>query len=208
MNSFVDNLIKREWLKTPHIIEAFKKIKRHDFMTNDMKEMANLNQPLSIGYGQTISQPLVVAFMLELLQPQKGEKVLDVGAGSGWTTALLSEIVGKSGKVIAIEAILDLKEFGEANVDKYGFVKNNIAKFIYGDGRLGYKDFAPYNKILCSAAAQKEIPSAWRAQLKTGGRIAAPIDNSIWLFVKKSDKKFESTEYPGFAFVPLVDKIK
>lgn len=207
MNSFLDNLIEREWLKTPHIIEAFKKIKRADFMTKDMKEMAGLNQPLSIGFGQTISQPLVVAFMLELLQPQKGEKILDIGSGSGWTTALLSQIVGKTGKVIAIEAILDLKEFGEANADKYGFVKNGIAQFIYGDGRLGYKDLAPYDKILCSAAARKEIPSAWREQLKVGGRIAAPIDNSIWLFVKKSDKKFESTEHPGFAFVPLVDEI-
>lgn len=208
MDNFIDNLIERGWLKTPHIIEAFKKIKRADFMTNDMKEMAGLNQPLSIGYGQTISQPLVVAFMLELLKPKKGEKILDIGSGSGWTTALLSEIVGKTGKVVAIEAILDLKEFGEANTDKYGFVKNNIAQFIYADGRAGYKALAPYDKILCSAAAQKEIPSAWREQLKIEGSIAAPIDSSIWLFVKKSDKKFESTEYPGFAFVPLVDDTK
>jgi len=208
MDNLIEDLIKRGWLKTPHIIEAFKKIKRADFMTNDMKEMAGLNQPLSIGFGQTISQPLVVAFMLELLQPQKGEKILDIGSGSGWTTALLSEIVGKTGKVIAIEAILDLKEFGEANAGKYGFVKNGIAQFIYADGRAGHKAEEPYDKILCSAAAQKEIPSAWREQLKIEGRIAAPIDNSIWLFVKKSDKKFESTEYPGFAFVPLVDEIK
>lgn len=208
MDDFVDNLIERGWLKTPHIIKAFKRIKRADFMTNDMKEMANLNQPLSIGFGQTISQPLVVGFMFELLQPQKGEKILDVGAGSGWTTALLSEIVGKTGKVVAIEAILDLKEFGEANVDKYGFVKNGIAQFIYADGRAGYKDLSPYDKILSSAAAQRKIPSAWREQLKVTGRIAAPIDDSIWLFVKKSDKKFESTEYPGFSFVPLVDKTK
>lgn len=208
MDNFIDNLIERDWLKTPHIIEAFKRIKRSDFMTNDMKEMAGLNQPLSIGYGQTISQPLVVAFMLELLQPKKGEKILDIGSGSGWTTALLSEIVGKTGKVVAIEAILDLKEFGEANADKYNFVKNGIAQFIYGDGRAGFKEKEPYDKILCSAAAQKEIPTQWRTQLKVEGRIAAPIDNSIWLFVKKSDKKFESTEYPGFAFVPLVDKMK
>ena len=91
--NLVDSLIREGWLKTPRIIEAFRKVKRIDFLPEDMKDLAELNEALPIGSGQTISQPLVVAFMLELLQPQKREKILDIGSGSGWTSALLAYIV-------------------------------------------------------------------------------------------------------------------
>ena len=114
-----DNLIKEGWLKTPRIIEVFKKIKRVDFLPQNMKDLAEVNEAMSIGHRQTISQPLVVTFILELLQPKEGEKILDVGSGSGWTFSLLAEIVGEKGKVIAIELISELKEFGERNTIKY-----------------------------------------------------------------------------------------
>jgi len=111
------------WLKTPQIIEAFSQIKREDFVLAEDKDQAYLNDVLPLGFGQTISQPLVVAFMLELLQPSPGEKILDVGSGSGWTTALFSYLVKPKGKVIALEIIKELKDFGEKNVKKYNFVK-------------------------------------------------------------------------------------
>jgi len=120
--ALIDDLIKESWLKSPEIIGSFRKIKRRDFLPEDIKNLAELNEALSIGWGQTISQPLVVAFMLEQLQPKKGDKILDVGAGSGWTTALLAEIVGSQGKIIAMEIIPELKEFGERNVNKYNFI--------------------------------------------------------------------------------------
>lgn len=251
----IDSLINEGWLKTPRIIGAFRKIKRADFLPartrhnfadvdgsvagwpDDMKDLAELNEALSIGYGQTISQPLVVAFMMELLQPSVGEKILDIGSGSGWTTALLSEIVGNKGKVIAIEIVPELKKFGEKNVEKYNFlapyrtegsgagIEKGIAEFICADGSKGYKKEAPYDKILASAAIYPvrnevsngvdKLPSAWKEQLKIGGRIVTPIGSSIWLFIKKSssfaeatkDKaEFEEIEYPGFAFVPLIEK--
>lgn len=201
--STIDFLIQEEWLKTPRIIEAFRKIKRQDFMTEELKPLAELNEALPIGYDQTISQPLTVAFMFELLQPGIGESVLDVGSGSGWTTALLSQIVGKKGKVIAIELIPELKVFGEENTSKYDFVEKGIAQFVCADGSKGYKKEAPFDKILCSATAKQEVPKAWKEQLKVGGRIVAPIDSSIWLFNKKPNKEFEEKEFPGFAFVPL-----
>ena len=203
--ALVDSLIEQEWLKTPRIIYAFKKIKRIDFLPDDMKDLAELNEALSIGYGQTISQPLVVAFMLELLQPKPGDKVLDIGAGSGWTSALLSEIVGDKGKVIAIEIIPELVEFSRKNIRKYNFIEKGIAEFICADGSQGYQKEAPFDKILCSAEAQ-EVPQAWKDQLKIGGRIVTPIGSSIWLFIKKSSEQFEEKEYPGFVFVPLVSK--
>jgi len=216
----IDQLIKEGWLKTPRIIEAFRIIKREDFLPEDMKNLAELNEALPIGHGQTISQPLVVAFMLEQLEPEPGNKILDIGSGSGWTSALLAYMVSKeglkskiknqkskiNGKVIAIEVVPELKEFGEKNVSKYNFIKKGIVEFICTDGSKGYQKEAPYDKILCSAAIQDKIPGVWKEQLKIGGRIVTPIGSSIWLLIKKSEDEFEEIEYPGFAFVPLITK--
>ena len=124
--NLIDSLIEEGWLKTPRIIEAFRKIKRVDFLPREIKDLAELNEALSIGYGQTISQPLVVAFMLELLDPQPGNKILDIGSGTGWTTALLAQIVGQKGKVIAIDIIPELVEFGKQNVAKYNFIEKGL----------------------------------------------------------------------------------
>jgi len=201
--ALIDDLIKDGWLKTPRIIDAFRKIKRVDFLPKDINNLAELNEALPIGNSQTISQPLVVAFMMEQLQPKKGEKILDVGSGSGWTTAILSEIVGGEGRIIAIEVVPELKEFGERNVAKYNFIEKGIAKVIFADGSKGYEKEAPFDKVLASASAQK-VPKAWRKQLKVGGRIVTPIKSSIWVFVKETENIFKETEYPGFAFVPLI----
>jgi len=202
--SLIDSLIREDWLRTPRIIEAFKEIKRADFLPDNMKNLAELNEALSIGYGQTISQPLVVAFMLEQLQPQPGDKILDIGSGSGWTVALLAGIVKSKGKVIAIEIIPELKEFGEKNTREYNFVEKGVARFICTDGSKGYEREAPFDKILASASAGK-LPLSWKEQLKIGGRIVTPIGSSIWLFIKKSEKEFQEIEYPGFVFVPLIE---
>ena len=114
--------------------------------------------------------------------------------------------------MIAIEIIPELKEQGEQNVSKYNFVKKGRALFICADGSKGYPDitFHPefaegFDRILASASA-REIPQAWKNQLKVGGRIVTPIGTSIWLFIKKSKTEFEETEFPGFAFVPLIEK--
>lgn len=204
--TLIEELISEGWLKTPRIIEAFKKIKRIDFLPEDLKYLAQANEALPIGWGQTISQPLVVAFMLELLGPKEGEKILDIGSGSGWTTALLAEIVGEKGKVIGIEIVKELVAFGQENVKKYNFIERKIAQIFLGDGSKGFEKEAPFDKILCSASVQREIPTAWKEQLKIGGKIVTPIGTSIFLIVKKSKEEFEKREYPGFVFVPLIEK--
>lgn len=203
--TLIDSLIKGGWLKTPNIIAAFQKIQRIDFMPPDLKDFAEVNEALSIGYGQTISQPLVVAFMIELLGAKEGDKILDVGSGSGWTSALLAEIVGEKGRVIALDVVPELVEFGKKNAAKYNFIENGRIKFIFVNGSNGYKEEAPYDNILASASAS-EIPLAWKEEIKIGGRIVAPVSSSIWRITKKNASEFIEEEYPGFSFVPLVKK--
>jgi len=211
MSKLIDRLIKEGYLTSPRIINAFRKINRADFAPEELVEkegrefIEEYNAPLSIGFGQTVSQPLTVALMLELLQPKKGDKILDIGSGSGWQTALLAEIVGQDGFIYAIERIRELKEFGQENVGKYNFTN---VEFITGDGSKGLEDRAPFDKIIVAAAVHPvggdEIPSEWKKQLKINGRLVAPVENSIQLLIKKSRDKFEAKEYPGFVFVPLI----
>lgn len=203
VGSVVDNLIKKGVLKTPAIIEAFRKIRRVDFLPPESAMLADLDEALPIGFGQTISQPYTVAFMMEILAPQKEQKILDIGSGSGWTSAILAEIVGPDGRVFSIERIPELYEFGKNNADKYGFVKEGRLVFFCQDATRGLAAEAPYDRII-AAASGKEVPRAWREQLKTGGRLVAPVENSILLLTKIGEDKFETSEYPGFAFVPLI----
>ncbi|MCK5061526.1 protein-L-isoaspartate O-methyltransferase [Candidatus Parcubacteria bacterium] len=206
--SLVKKLIKDGHLKTLEIIKAFEKIKRKDFLLPKYKTMAGLNEPLSIGHGQTISQPLTVAFMLELLQPKPGEKILDVGSGSGWSVALLSEIVGPKGRVFGLELIQELAELAGHNVGKYDFISSKRARIIQGDGYKGLPEHAPFDKIITAAAA-KEIPKKLLDQLKIGGRMVLPIGRQfetqdMVVVDKVSDDDIKIRKIPGFIFVPLI----
>ena len=207
MDSLIRDLIYEGYLKTDRVIAAFSKIKRVDFVPEELQSASQANIPLPIGQGQTISQPLTVAFMLEKLEPLLGDKVLDIGSGSGWTTALLAHIVGKKGKVVGIERIKSLCDFGTNNISKYHFIEGGRAKIICADGSKGYINEAPYDRILVSAAAE-EMPKDLKKQLKIGGRLVVPVKGSIWMIEKKSEKVFHEEEYPGFAFVPLVGRSK
>jgi len=218
----IQEIINSGYLKSPHIIEAFFAIDRKDFVVSEYQDETYSNIPLPIGFGQTISQPLTVAFMLELLQPKKGEKILDIGSGSGWTTALLAYIVSQKlalskaegskikGKVIAIERIPELKEFGERNVVKYNFIKKGIVEFICADGSKGYINISSrpelvegFDNIICSATV-KEIPQAWLKQLKIGGKLVTPFNGEVQLWIKKGEDKFDIKRFQGFSFVPLI----
>lgn len=204
MEPLIQSLIDNGYLKTKRIIKAFQEIKRKDFVPKGKINQAQGNYPVSIGQGQTISQPLTVAFMLEQLSPKKGDKILDVGSGSGWVSALLAYIVGKDGKVYALERIPQIKEFGKKNVSKYNFVKSGRVEFYLGDGYKGLKSKAPFDKIHVAAAAS-EIPSLLIKQLKTPGKIILPIKpEQALLLIEKTKKGMKKKKFSGFRFVPLI----
>lgn len=180
--------------------KAFDIVDRSNFLPENLKAYSKLDQPLSISHHQTNSQPSTVKLMLGWLGVQEGDKILDVGSGSGWTSALLANLTGKNGRVIAIERIPDLMLFGKDNCEKLG-IKN--IEFVLADGKIGYEKEAPYDRILVSAAA-KDIPISLLGQLKIGGKLVIPIRNDILEITKRSDDKNDIVVHPGFIFVPLV----
>ncbi len=202
----VNSLIKDGYLKSPLLIEAFLKIDRKNFVRKEDKEVAYLNAPLSIGFGQTISQPLTVAFMLEHLEPKTGEFILDIGSGSGWTASLLAYCVKPKGKVFALERIKELCEFGKNNAKKYNFVKSGLIEFFCQDGSKGLSEISKkiggFSKILISASAPK-IYQEWIDQLKDKGKIVVPVRDSI-VVLKKENNKISTRRFYGFSFVPLI----
>ncbi len=204
-------LKEKAFLKENALYEAFCKIDRVDFVPEAKKKFAYQDLPLPIGSGQTISQPQVVAFMLKLLDVKKGNTVMDIGFGSGWTTALLAflvsngnEVKKNKGLVCGIELVPEVYEFGKKNIEKYNFLKKGVVRLFLGDGREGKKENAPYDCILISAADRdKKLPIKLIKQLKDGGRVVMPINSSIFLFIKEGSS-FKEKEYPGFSFVPLI----
>lgn len=179
---------------------AFKAVPRDEFLPPDQRINSSWDAPLPIGYGQTNSQPYTVALMLEWLEVQAGDKILDIGSGSGWTSALLAQLTGGGGRVYAVEKVPELVEFGAENCRKLGI--RNI-RFYKAGKTLGLPKFAPYDRILVSAAAS-QLPSELLRQLKIDGRMVIPIRNSIFVIDKTGQETYEQLEKPGFAFVPLV----
>ncbi len=196
----VNYLIVSGVLKTPRIIEAFLKIDRKYFVPDILKDKAYIDEPLPIGNNQTISQPSTVAFMLELLQPTNTDKILDIGSGSAWTTALLCYIAGKNGKVIGLERVDELVKQGQKNLEKFNFYQT--CKIEKAKKQIGLPNIK-FDKILVSASAE-EFPKELLHQLNIGGIIVIPVRNSIIKFEKISKDNIRKSEYPGFVFVPLI----
>lgn len=191
-------LQKRGVLKSPALIESFNAIDRKDFVIPGLEAEAYEDHPLSIGAGQTISQPYTVAFMLELLQLEENDRILDIGCGSGWSTALLAQ-VAKSGTVTGVELIPELLELARNNLDKYPFA--NIKLELAGE-TLGIPG-QTFDKILVSAAAD-ELPSGLVRQLNPGGIMVLPVKNDMVVVYKHDDGNIEQSVFPGFRFVPLI----
>ena len=182
------------------IDKAFYEMQRANFLPEYSRKYSNIDKALPIEFGQTNSQPSTVRKMLEWLDAKQGDKILDVGSGSGWSTALLASITGPNGKVFAVEKISELVNFGRSNCKKLAITN---VRFFRSGKIYGLPEYAPFDRILVSAAAQK-LPNELLSQLKIGGKLVIPVKNDILEISKISNIKNKIIKHAGFVFVPLV----
>lgn len=200
-NRLVDVLMSKG-IKDKSILNAIKKIPRHLFMDSSFENFAYQDKAFPIAANQTISQPYTVAFQTELLQLQKKAKVLEIGTGSGYQTAVLLEL---GAKVYSIERQQELFRKTEILLEKQNY---RPKKLIFGDGYIGLKDEAPFDGIIVTAGAPF-VPNPLLSQLKIGGRLVIPVGDktqTMTLFIRKSEKEFEKHEFGDFKFVPMLQK--
>lgn len=203
----INFLVEQGVLKDPKIIEAFRHVPRHLFVTEDYSYMAYQDTPLPLVGKSTISQPATVATMLEYLCLEEGDKVLEIGTGSGWNAALMAFCVGAKGKVITLEIEPKVAEFAKRNLAKS---KLRNVKALMKDGSKGYGEGAPYDRIVYTAAV-RAVPDAVLAQLKIDGALLAPIGGEGEVQVltkidKVGKKEFRRSQLGYFQFVPLKEK--
>jgi protein-L-isoaspartate(D-aspartate) O-methyltransferase len=185
---------------TRTVDDAFQAFNRVDFLPHNEQMHARIDKPLPIGHGQTCTQPTTVRHMLEWLDIQPGDKVLDIGSGSGWTTALTSHITGIFGVVYAVERITSLLKFGRNNCERLGV--SNARFFRAERGVYGLPRYASYDRILVSAEASA-IPMELIKQLEPFGKMVIPVNGDILEITRMFDDEYETIVHSGFAFVPL-----
>lgn len=196
-------LVSRGALRSPRCTAAFHVADRSMFVPTSERERAYDDVPLTLGYGSTISQPTTVAIMLELLQPQTGEQCLDVGAGSGWTAALLSTLVGPDGHVIAVERVPQVAAPAATRLRQAGYA--NVTYHV-GDAGRGWASRGSYDVIHIAAAAD-HVPPLLVDQLAVGGRLVMPVGRFVQdlvLLTKIGENRTTERRIPGFQFVPLI----
>ncbi|OGD46166.1 protein-L-isoaspartate O-methyltransferase [Candidatus Bathyarchaeota archaeon RBG_16_48_13] len=207
----IDNLVSSGYLKDQKVIKAMLKVPREEFLPANLKDSAYIDTPLYIGHGQTISAIHMVAMMDDALELGVGQRVLEVGSGSGYHCATIAEIVApshssKEGHVFTVEVVPELAKFAEDNLRKAGY--EDVVTVIRGDGSVGYPVEAPYDRILATAAAPK-VPPLLVDQLKPGGILVVPIGSfhtyqDLVLVKKLSDGKLLRKDLGGVVFVPMV----
>jgi protein-L-isoaspartate(D-aspartate) O-methyltransferase len=211
----VESLIRRGILRSPNVIRALRLVPRHFFLPEEVKSHAAVDSPLPIGSGQTASAPHMIAIMNEALELEVGQKVLEVGAGSGWHASTVAEIVAPSdvpkekwGRVYTIERIPELAEFAVGNIAEAGY--GDRVTIIHRDGSLGYPEEAPYQRILVTAAAPS-VPQPLVEQLEDGGILVVPVGGiqfyQTLVRIRKKEGKIIEENLGGVAFVPLIGKL-
>ncbi|MBW9223796.1 protein-L-isoaspartate O-methyltransferase [Methanothermococcus sp. SCGC AD-155-E23] len=198
----VERLKREGYIKSEKVIQALLKVPREEFLPEGLKEYAYVDTPLSIGYGQTISAIHMVGMMCEALDLKEGQKVLEVGTGSGYHAAVVAEIVGKDGLVVTVERIPELAERARKVLKKLGY--DNVI-VVCGDGTLGYPPLAPYDRIYVTAAGPK-IPKPLIEQLKDGGKMVIPVGKDLQelILLEKRGGKIFKKKLCEVAFVPLI----
>lgn len=195
------NIIKSKGITDVNVLKAIGNIPRHLFMDSGFLDHAYQDKAFPIAADQTISQPYTVAFQSELLQVKKGDKVLEIGTGSGYQTAVLCEL---GAKVYSIERQQELFKRTSKFLPKLGY---RAKKLVFGDGYKGLVDEAPFDSVIVTAGAPF-VPKPLLGQLKIGGRLVIPVGDDVQimtLFIRKGTKEFEKHEFGEFRFVPLLE---
>jgi protein-L-isoaspartate(D-aspartate) O-methyltransferase len=198
----IDIMKNSGFLTDTKVESAIRHIPRHNFIPESLKHRAYENAPISLMKKQTISQPSVVSRMTEWLDLKEGHKVLEIGSGSGWQSAILAYIVGK-GKIFTVERHATLASFAKNNLEKLGI--ENV-KIIHGDGSLGLPEVSPFDRIMITAACKK-VPAALLDQLALDGLLIAPVGEdiqSLILLKKTPNGIVEIKNQKGYVFVPLL----
>ncbi|RRO13428.1 protein-L-isoaspartate(D-aspartate) O-methyltransferase [Flavobacteriaceae bacterium 14752] len=193
--------LKDKGIKDERVLEAISRIPRHLFMESSFEDFAYQDKAFPIAEGQTISQPFTVAFQTELMQVEKGDKVLEIGTGSGYQTAVLCEI---GAQVYSIERQQKLYKSTKRFLEKLGYRPKYLS---FGDGYKGLPEYAPFDKIIVTAGAPF-VPKPLMAQLNIGGRLVIPVGEDpqiMTLFVRTAKDKFDKHTYGEFRFVPLLE---
>ncbi len=197
--------IRKKGISDPAVLAAMEKVPRHFFFDSSFLEYAYEDQPFPIGAGQTISQPFTVAFQTSLLKLSKGEKVLEIGTGSGYQACILAEA---GAKVFSIERQKTLYDKTRVLLTEMGYQR---IKLFYGDGYKGLPSFAPFDKVLVTAAAPY-IPEPLIKQLRPGGILVIPVGDDVQIMTtiyKISETEVRKEEHGNFRFVPMLeDKAK
>ncbi|HKL47734.1 MAG TPA: protein-L-isoaspartate(D-aspartate) O-methyltransferase [Candidatus Izemoplasmatales bacterium] len=194
--------IKHRGIHNQAILEAFLSVERHLFVSKELIPYAYDDHPLSIGHHQTISQPYIVAYMMDKLDLKATDRVLEIGTGSGYQTALLAEVVQE---VYTVEIKKPLQEKAKKILNQLAY--QNIHYHI-SDGHMGWKTYAPYNKIIVSCAS-KELPEILIKQLQEQGKMIIPIGSSWFQYlylIKKEDNQINQIKLDAVRFVPMVKK--
>ncbi len=207
----IEYLARLGYVRSEKVRRALLRVPREEFVPPMYRDYAYDDHPLPIGYGQTISAIHMVAIMTEALDPMPGDRVLEVGTGSGYQAAVLAEIVarmdpGRRGHVYTIERIPELAEFARRNLERTGYIED--VTVIVGDGTLGYEEAAPYDRIIITAAAPS-IPEPLIRQLRDGGRIVAPVGDLYvqrLVIADKVDGALRRRQGIECVFVPLIGK--
>ncbi len=195
------NILKKKGITDPSVLGAIGKIPRHLFMDSSFLDHAYQDKAFPIAADQTISQPYTVAFQSELMKIKAGHKILEIGTGSGYQTAVLCEL---GAKVFSIERQNELFKKTSKFLPKLGY---RAKKLIFGDGYIGLKTEAPFDSIIVTAGAPF-VPRPLLSQLKIGGRLVIPVGDDVQimtLFIRKGQKEFEQEEFGEFRFVPLLE---
>ncbi|WP_081212357.1 protein-L-isoaspartate(D-aspartate) O-methyltransferase [Salegentibacter sediminis] len=193
--------VTRKGITDKKVLEAIGKIPRHLFMDSSFEDHAYQDKAFPIAADQTISQPYTVAFQTEKLEIEKGDKVLEIGTGSGYQTAVLCEL---GAKVYSIERQRELYKKTKNFLSKIGYRPKYLS---FGDGYKGLPEYAPFDKIIVTAGAPY-VPKDLLGQLKIGGRMVIPVGTEVQtmtMFIRKSPKEFDKTEFGQFRFVPLLE---